>query len=145
MLVEALLDRFQKMLVLPSRYPSLAACRALGLGRVVGVDISEEILAQARALTTPIGATAGPTFEYRKINTVFRRETVPLDDGSADAVSTTIVLQEFQSEALLRNALTEMGRIAKTGAQLAAACVSDLITTEDYTTFTFSTIWAVRR
>jgi hypothetical protein len=32
----------------------------------------------------------------------------------------------------------EMGRIAKPGAKLAAACVSDLITTEDYTTFTYA-------
>lgn len=61
-----------------------------------------------------------------------------LDNESADAVTTTIVLQEFQTEELLRSALCEMGRIAKRGARLAAVCVSDQITCQDFTTFTYA-------
>jgi len=107
-------------------------------GRVIGVDISDEILEQARLLTQPVEPATNTKFEYRQINTVHGRETIPLSDGTADAVSTTIVLQELQSEEQLTNALAEMGRIAKSGARFAAACVSDLITCEDFTTFTYA-------
>lgn len=116
---------------------------------VIGVDVSEDFLVQARLLTNRSIATAGLTrqsnqllhvrhFDFVKIDVVGDEERILLQDDIADAVTTSIVLQEFQTEALLRSALGEMGRIAKSGAKLAAAVVSDKITCEDYTTFTYA-------
>lgn len=107
-------------------------------GTIIGVDISSEFVREARALTNQIQPTPDVVYEYRKIVSVKGRETIPVDDGMADAVTTTIVLQEMQTEQQLRNALAEMGRIAKPGALLVAACVSDKIINEDYTTFTYT-------
>jgi SAM-dependent methyltransferase len=107
-------------------------------GRIIGVDISDEFLTQARELTAHAESAVDTTYDYRKIVTVRGKEVIPIDDGTVDAVSTTIVLQEMQTELQLINALEEMGRIAKPGARLAAACVSALIINEDYTTFTYA-------
>ena len=107
-------------------------------GRVIGVDISNDFLATARRLTDQSAASHRVTYDYRKVVRVHGREVIPVDDESADIVTSTIVLQELQSELQLANALYEMGRIARTGAVLALACVSDKITTEDYTTFTYA-------
>lgn len=107
-------------------------------GRVIGVDISNDFLTEARTLTEQLDTSNRVTYEYRKVVRVHGREVIPVDDESADIVTSTIVLQELQSELQLANALYEMGRIARTGAVLALACVSDHITTEDYTTFTYA-------
>ncbi|MEQ1697701.1 MAG: class I SAM-dependent methyltransferase [Hyphomicrobiaceae bacterium] len=107
-------------------------------GRIIGVDISDEFVSEARIITGKSTPRQDIEFDYRKINIVNGREVIPLDDQSVDAVTSTIVLQELQTEAQLRGALSEMGRIAKTGAHLALVCVSDKIVRDDFTAFTYA-------
>jgi len=105
---------------------------------VIGVDVSEEFLRQAQLLTSSSSLAKELTFDFTPIEVIGEEEHIRLGDAIADALTTTIVLQEFQTEALLRSALREMGRISKAGAKLAAVAVSDKITCEDYTTFTYA-------
>jgi ubiquinone/menaquinone biosynthesis C-methylase UbiE len=107
-------------------------------GRIIGVDISGDFLAVARVITERLPLSAEYNFEFYCTIADGNRERIPLDDGIANAVIIMIVLQEFQTESLLRSALIELGRIATSGAVLAAVCVSDRITCEDYTTFTYA-------
>lgn len=80
----------------------------------------------------------GHTYEFAGIDLQQDEERIHLGDQVADAVTSTIVLQECATEQLLRSALRETARIAKDGAWLAIACVSDRITCEDYTAFTYA-------
>jgi len=107
-------------------------------GRIIGVDVSEDFLAKAREVTDKIADQHQHSYEFHRIVINNNEERILLEDGIADVVTTTIVLQEIQNERLLRSALREFGRIAKRGAVLSAVCVSDKITCEDYTTFTYA-------
>lgn len=108
-------------------------------GKIIGVDISADMIREAEDLTQK-RKTDHPnvSFEYRQITNQDEREVIPLPDGSVDAVTTTIVLEEMQTEKQLRNAISEIGRITKQGGYFAAVCVSDKITTEDFTAFTYA-------
>ena len=115
---------------------------------VIGTDISAEFIELATQLTRRSIALAAiepmpsilhvGAFDYIQTKVSGNDERIPLEDALVDAVTTTIVLQEIQSETLLRSILREMGRVAKPGAQLALAVVSDRITCEDYTSFTYA-------
>lgn len=76
-------------------------------GRVVGFDISPEMLAVARALSTPVGAT----IEWREGNAV----ALALPDGAFDLVLCQQGLQFFSDRAAslreMRRVLTDGGRV----------------------------------
>lgn len=107
-------------------------------GRIIGVDVSEDFMAKAHAMNDQFADQDRHSYEFRRIVVHDNEERILLEDSVADVVTTTIVLQEIQNEMLLRSALRELGRIAKSGAILSAVCVSDMITCEDYTTFTYA-------
>lgn len=116
-------------------------------GKLIGTDISSDFLDTAVALThraIAMSSTEGQGLlhvsEFEYVPTLVEQddEHIALEDDAVDAVSTTIVLQEIQSEMLLGKVLQEMGRVAKVGARLALAVVSDRITCEDFTSFTYS-------
>jgi ubiquinone/menaquinone biosynthesis C-methylase UbiE len=108
-------------------------------GTVAGVDISADMVAEARRVTGESkGTLPDVEFLYRQIECRDGRETIPLEDGFADAVVTTMVLQEMQTEEQLQNAVREIGRITKKGGYLVAVCDNDAITCEEYTAFTYA-------
>jgi len=115
-------------------------------GRLVGVDVSEDMLAEARKLnagfcvpeetTTP--ANSPGTLEYLRILSDSQgRETIPLDGGSVDAVASRVVLQELQTEAQLRNAFSEIHRILRRGGAFVSICVNDRITDQDFISMSY--------
>lgn len=117
---------------------AIANCVREG-GVIVGVDISDDMLIEARGLNEKLkDKLPRVKFEYKKIMTQNGVEKIPLADEVADAVTTTIVLVEIQSEEQLRNAFHEMGRITKPGGQLVVINSSDKITCEDFTSFTYA-------
>ncbi|MBN2369896.1 MAG: class I SAM-dependent methyltransferase [Vicinamibacteria bacterium] len=108
-------------------------------GTVIGVDISAEMVAQAVKSTEESRATLPDvTFVYKQILVEEGMEKIPLADGTADAVTTTMVLQEMQTEDQLQNVVGEIGRITKQGGWFVAVCVNDAITCEEYTAFTYA-------
>jgi SAM-dependent methyltransferase len=108
-------------------------------GTVVGVDISADMIAEAQRLTEESKDKLPEVdFHYRQIVRRDGRETIPLEDGLADAAVTTMVLQEMQTEEQLQNAVREIGRITKKGGHLVAVCDNDAITCEEYTAFTYA-------
>jgi len=108
-------------------------------GAVIGVDISADMVAQAVKVTAESKAGLPDViFSFRQILRENGRERIPLEDGTADAVTTTMVLQEMQSEEQLQNAVREIGRITKLGGWFAAVCDNDAITCQEYTAFTYA-------
>lgn len=106
-------------------------------GRVTGVDISAEMLAEAVRLT-PSPGTRGITFDFRRISGAADLATVPLESGCADVVVTTTVMQELQTAVQLGAAFREIGRITRPGGLLVGVFVNDLITCEDFTAYTYA-------
>jgi SAM-dependent methyltransferase len=108
-------------------------------GTVIGVDISADMVAQAETMTRESMASLPDVeFAYKQIVRRNGREFVPLPDGIADAVTTTMVLQEMQTEEQLRDAVQEIGRITRLGGWFVAVCNNDANTCEDYTAFTYA-------
>ncbi len=108
-------------------------------GTVIGVDVADGMLREARRLTDACRHEHPRTqFRYRRITDHPAGERIPLLDGAADAVASTIVLQELQREAQVRNALREMGRVTRPGGELVLVVPSDRITCEDFTAFTYA-------
>ncbi|MBN1440046.1 MAG: methyltransferase domain-containing protein [Anaerolineales bacterium] len=108
-------------------------------GTAVGVDISAEMVAQATKVTAESKAALPEVeFVYKQIQCEHGREVIPLPDGAADAATTTMVLQEMQTEEQLQNAVSEIGRISKKGGWFAAVCDNDAIACEEYTAFTYA-------
>lgn len=118
---------------------AVASCVNKG-GTVTGVDISADMIREARRLTSsfPSDRTA-MHFQYAQISlSSDNRERIPLNDGSADAVTSTIVFQEFQTKRQLAEAILEIARIVRPGGHFASVCVSDRITCEDFTAFSYA-------
>jgi ubiquinone/menaquinone biosynthesis C-methylase UbiE len=108
-------------------------------GTVVGVDICGDMLREARILNKNLkDQLPRVKFHYKKIITKNGLEKIPLADEVADAVITTIVLVEIQTEEQLQNAFREMGRITKPGGHFVAINPSDKLTCEDFTAFTYA-------
>ncbi len=108
-------------------------------GTAIGVDISADMVAQAEKVTAESKAgLPDVNFTYKQIARENGREVIPLEDGIADAVTTTMVLQEMQTEEQLQNAVSEIGRITRKGGWFAAVCDNDAITCEEYTAFTYA-------
>jgi ubiquinone/menaquinone biosynthesis C-methylase UbiE len=108
-------------------------------GTAIGVDISADMVTQAVKVTAESKAgLPDVNFLYKQIVYDHGREVIPLEDGIADAVTTTMVLQEMQTEAQLQNAVSEIGRVTKPGGWFAAVCDNDAITCEEYTAFTYA-------
>src|ERR1700682_1659970 len=86
-------------------------CLALAdrFDRVVGVDISQEMLDRARGLVTD------PRIEFRLGDGVSLR---PLADGSADLVLSFTVFQHIPDVDVIQSYLAEAGRILKPGGLL---------------------------
>jgi ubiquinone/menaquinone biosynthesis C-methylase UbiE len=108
-------------------------------GKIIGLDISADMVAQAEKVT----AEAKPNlpevhFLYKQIIRENGREIIPLPDGIADAVTTTMALQEMQTEEQLQNAVSEIGRITKRDGWFIAVCDNDAITCQEYTAFTYA-------
>jgi SAM-dependent methyltransferase len=108
-------------------------------GSVLGVDTSAEMLEQAERLQAELQAEsdAGFTdvsFEFRRI----ANGTIPLATDAADAIITSYVLQEIQSEAELGHVLEEMGRVTRPRGTLVAVVLNDRITCEDFVTVTYN-------
>jgi ubiquinone/menaquinone biosynthesis C-methylase UbiE len=116
-----------------------AALCARPKGIVIGVDISAEMVAQAETVTRESkDSLPDVEFIYKQILRRDGRECIPVEDAAADAVTTTMVLQEMQTEEQLQNAVSEIGRITKKGGWFAAVCDNDAITCEEYTAFTYA-------
>ena len=113
-------------------------------GKIIGADVPADFLSAAATATYHAIATDASrllhvgSFEWIKLVVRGDEEQIPLSKNSVNAVTTTIVLQEIQSERLLFSAIKEMGRVAKSGGRLAIAAVSDRITCEYYTAFTYA-------
>ena len=88
-------------------------CRALRphFDRVVGVDISEEMVRRARELVPDLGIT----FEVGN-----GRDLQPVETASADFVLTFTVLQHLTSTPLIEGYLRDAARVLKRGGVLAA-------------------------
>lgn len=113
---------------------SVAGC-VKARGSIVGVDVSDEMLAQARRLTEAAASQLADTrFEFRRI--VDGR--LPLRDGEADAIVTCAVLQEIQTEAQLGEVLAEIGRVAKKGAHFVAVVPNEHLRSEDFVSLTYA-------
>lgn len=99
--------------------------------KVIGADVSADFLSAAATETYHAIATDANRLlhvgSFDLIGLVVRgdEEQTPLSENSVNAVTTTIVLQEIQSERLSFSAIKEMGRVAKSGGRLAIAAVSD--------------------
>lgn len=108
-------------------------------GTVVGVDISSDMLREARVLNKNLKDQLPKVkFHYKKIVTKNGMEKIPLAHGVADAVIMTIVLVEIQTEEQPQNAFREMGRITKPGGHFVVINPSDKLTCEDFTAFTYA-------
>jgi SAM-dependent methyltransferase len=107
-------------------------------GKVIGVDISVDMIMKARKLTKESKRKI-PDIDFQFEQIIFREgwETIPLQDGLADATVTIMVIQEMHTEEQLQNAFREIGRITKKGGYLVAVCDNDAITCEEYTAFTY--------
>jgi SAM-dependent methyltransferase len=106
---------------------------------VIGVDVSERMLREAARLTHARRREHPRVeFRYRRMPAGRAGERIPLRDGMADAVASTIVLQELQTVGQLRTALREMGRVTRRGGELVLVAPSDRITCEDFTAFTYA-------
>lgn len=108
-------------------------------GLITGLDISSEMVQQAKRVTTVLQANCDVRFNYRRIDRSGADEfRFPLDNEVADAVISVIVLQEIHTESQLRSMFLEITRILKTSGLFVAVCVSDTITCEDFTAFTYA-------
>jgi SAM-dependent methyltransferase len=103
--------------------------------RVIGVDISPEMVAQAQMITAEkVGELPGVSFEYHAL----KDGNIPLDDSCADCVVSSFVFQELHTEDKLRHTISELARIAKPGAPFIGIFPSDKITCEDFHSFTYA-------
>jgi SAM-dependent methyltransferase len=88
-------------------------CRALGehFNRVIGIDISEEMVSRARQLVPD------PAIRFEVGNGT---DLQPIETASADFVLTFTVLQHLTSASLVEGYLRDAGRVLKPGGVLAA-------------------------
>ncbi len=97
---------------------------AATVGEVVGLDLSEPMLQEARRLARAAGAS----------NTVFRRgdaEAIPFPDATFDIVTARVCTHHFAD---LRRALREVARVLRPGGRFV---VSDSVAPEDPAQDTF--------
>jgi len=88
-------------------------CKALSghFVNVVGVDISESMVAQARQLVTE------PNVRFEVVSGA---DLAPVNDDSADLVTTFTVFQHMPKAALIESYVTEASRVLRSGGVLAA-------------------------
>ncbi len=92
---------------------ALIAARAVGPeGRVIGVDMTPEMLAAARA-----NAAGVPQVEFRE----GRLERLPVEDASVDAVTSNCVINLVPDK---RSVFAEIARVLRPGARLV---ISDIV------------------
>lgn len=100
--------------------------------RVLGVDISEDMLAEARRHIRQNGLT---NLEVKNMPA----QSLALADGSFDAVMISFALHEFEP-ALRDKIFAEMARVLKPGGTL---CVIDFARQNDWRNRLFLNIWAI--
>ena len=111
---------------------SIPVATQLASARVVGIDLSDDMLAVARRKIAGLGLSS-----IELVNA--SAEAMPFGDGSFDTVMVSFALHEFEQDSLERT-LAEIARVLRPGGRL---CVIDFARQDGVVNRIFLAAWAL--